>query len=81
MEQKYQIGQKVFLSGAHKGLIEEATVFKYSGGFYTIKFPGGGGTRVRESRLFPSMEAAEEEIKKRQRLLTKVDYMRENHLY
>ena len=81
MDQKYAVGQKVFLSGAHKGLIQEATVFKFSGGFYTIKFTGGGATRVRESRLFPTREAAEENIKKRERLLTKVDYMRENHLY
>ena len=31
-------------------------------GFCTLRFPGGGGTRLRESRLFPSRKQAEAEL-------------------
>ena len=42
--------------------IEEAIVKRFSGGFYTIRFPSGGGIRLRESRLFASKEEAEKSI-------------------
>ena len=58
MEGKYKPGQYVYLSAANKGLVREAMVLKYSGGFYTIRFTGGGGTRVRENRLFLTLEEA-----------------------
>ena len=58
MDGKYKPGQKVFLSGSALHLVKEATVIKYAGGFYTIRFENGGGTRVRESRLFPTKEEA-----------------------
>ena len=58
MNGKYQPGQTVFLTGGNKNLIKEATVLKYTGGFYTIRFENGGGTKVRESRLFPTKEEA-----------------------
>lgn len=75
MQPKYEPGQRVFLSGANASLIREATIKSCSGGLYTIRFSGGGGTRVRESRLFPSREAAEEEVKRRNRLQQKIDYI------
>ena len=59
MNGKYQPGQKVFLTGGNKNLIKEATVLKYTGGFYTIRFNNGGGVKVRESRICPSREEAE----------------------
>ena len=62
MNGKYQPGQKVYLTGSRKDLIREATVLKYTGGFYTIRFESGGGTRVRESRIYPSKEEAEAAI-------------------
>ena len=71
-EPKYIPGQTVFLSGANKSLIKEAKVWKYSGGLYTIKFIGGGGTRVRESRLLPTREAAEKLIKEREERLRRL---------
>ncbi len=58
----YRPGQTVYLSGARSGLIKEATVLKYTGGFYTIRFKNGGGTRVKESRIYPSREEAEAAI-------------------
>ena len=62
MNGKYKPGQKVFLTGGNKNLIKEATVLKYTGGFYTIRFENGGGVKVRESRIYPSREEAEAAI-------------------
>ena len=59
MNGKYQPGQKVFLTGSRVDLIKEATVLKYTGGFYTIRFNNGGGVKVRESRIYPAREEAE----------------------
>ena len=67
MKEKYAPGQKVFLGGGGKHLIKEATIIKYSGGFYIIRFENGGGTRVRESRLFFTKEEAEAAIQNRTR--------------
>ena len=67
MNGKYQPGQKVFLTGGNKNLIKEATVLKYTGGFYTIRFNNGGGVKVRESRIYPSREEAEAAILNRKR--------------
>ncbi len=63
MEGKYRPEQTVYLSGARPDLIKEAAVLKYTGGLYTIRFKNGGGTRVRESRLFPSKQEAETAIR------------------
>ncbi|MBR2552702.1 MAG: hypothetical protein IKF05_06925 [Erysipelotrichaceae bacterium] len=65
MKAKYQEGQKVFLTGARPDLIEEATVFRYAGGMYTIRFKNGGGIRVREDRIYPTRKDAEEAINRR----------------
>ena len=67
MNGKYQPGQLVFLTGGNTHLIKEATVLKYSGGFYTIRFSEGGGTRVRESRIYPSRKEAEDAILNKKR--------------
>ena len=67
MNGKYQPGQKVFLTSSRVDLIKEATVLKYTGGFYTIRFNNGGGVKVRESRIYPSREEAEAAILNRAR--------------
>ena len=67
MNGTYQPGHKVFLTGGNKNLIKEATVLKYTGGFYTIRFENGGGVNVRESRIYPSREEAEAAILNRAR--------------
>ena len=59
MNGKYQPGQKVFLTGGNKNLIKEATVLKYTGGFYTIRFENGGGVKVIESRIRPAWKELE----------------------
>ena len=67
MNGKYQPGQRVFLTGGNKNLIKEATVLKYTGGFYTIRFENGGGSKVRESRIYPAWKELEQAILKRKR--------------
>ena len=67
MNGKYQPGQKVFLTGSRTDLIREATVLKYTGGFYTIRFNNGGGVKVRESRIHPTRKEAEQAILDRKR--------------
>ena len=64
MEKKFKPGDTVYLiSSAH--FIEEATVVMTISGFVTIRFTQrGGGTRVRESRLYATQEEAEATIKK-----------------
>ena len=67
MNGKYQPGQKVFLTEGNKNLIKEATILKYTGGFYTIRIENGGGVKVRESRIYPTRKEAEEAILNRKR--------------
>ncbi len=59
MANKYKTGDTVYIVSSVKW-IKEAKVLKYAGGFYTLKFADtGGGIKVRESRIFPTKEAAE----------------------
>ncbi len=67
MNSKFQPGQKVFLTGGNMHLIKEATVLKYIGGFYTIRFENGGGVKVRESRIYPTRKDAEQAVLTRNR--------------
>ena len=64
METKFKAGETVYLvSNSH--FIEEATVVMTISGFVTIRFTQrGGGTRVRENRLYATREEAEAKIKK-----------------
>lgn len=64
MDMKYLRGDTVYLiSNGH--IIEEATVVMNLAGFVTIRFTKrGGGTRVRESRLYATQEEAEAAVKK-----------------
>ena len=58
---KYQPGDRAFI--IENGMrIREVTVLRNAAGFCTIRFGNGGGTRLRESRLYPTMTEAEAEI-------------------
>ena len=57
MGAKYKPGDIVYIVSTGKQ-IEEAKVIKYGAGFYTIRFKNGGGTKLRESRLFSTKEEA-----------------------
>ena len=64
MEQKYKPGDIAYIV-ANSIFIREVMILKISGGFVTLRFmEGGGAARLRESRLFPSREAAEECVAK-----------------
>ena len=65
MKGKYREGQKVYLTGARPDLIEEATVFRFAGGMYTIRFQNGGGIRVREDRIYATRKEAEDVINRK----------------
>lgn len=63
MPNKYKPGDTIYIVSSVKW-IKEAKVLKYVGGFYTLKFTDtGGGIKLRESRTFPTKEAAEASIK------------------
>ena len=64
MEKKYKPGDTVYLISSAR-FIEEATVVMTVSGFVTIRFTNrGGGTRVRENRLYSTHEKADAAIKK-----------------
>ena len=64
MDTKFQKGDTVYLI-SNNHFIEEATVVMNLAGFVTIRFAKrGGGTRVRENRLYPTREEAEAAVKK-----------------
>lgn len=42
----------------------QARIIAVSGGFYTLKLAGGGGIRLRESRLYATEENAKKAIQK-----------------
>ena len=59
MEAKIEIGSTVFIIESNR-IILEAAVIAQQGDFYTIRFrDGGGGIRLRRSRLFLTHEDAE----------------------
>lgn len=56
---KYNVGDTVFLIESNR-IVREVSIIKSTGDYYTVKFvKGGGGIKVRESRLFATREAAE----------------------
>ena len=56
---RLKAGDVAFLVESNR-IIREVKVVNCSGGMYLIRFPNGGGIRVKEHRLF----ATEEEAKK-----------------
>lgn len=64
MPQKYNVNDTAFIVESNM-LIREVIVKKYAAGLYLISFADGtGGIKVRESRLFPTKEAAEATLPK-----------------
>ena len=63
MTGKYKAGDTVYIVES-KRFIREVVIVKYSGGLYTLRFTdSGGGIKLRENRLFPTKEAAEQSTK------------------
>lgn len=61
MTTEYRAGDTVYII-ENASRIREATVVRTGAGFCTLRFSDGGGTRLRESRLFPSRKQAEVEL-------------------
>lgn len=57
--------------------VRRVQIVNCSGGLYLVRFEGGGGIRVRESRLFPTEEEARKSIPAREvpRRRIPYDYM------
>ena len=64
MTGKYKTGDTAYIV-ANRIFVKEVTIIKYSGGLYTLRLSDtGGGLKLRENRLFPTKEAAEQSIKR-----------------
>lgn len=61
--QKYQIGDIAYFIQS-KRFIREGKLMQRSGDVFLFRFIEGGGIRIRESRLFPTEEAAQAELDK-----------------
>ncbi len=63
MKSKYNPGDKAFIVESSR-FIREVTIVKIAGGLATLRFAdANGGVKLRESRLFPTKEEAENSIK------------------
>ena len=66
MQSKFNPGDIAYIVESNH-YIREVEVVKAAAGFCTIRFTDhGGGIKVRESRLFPSKEAAEASLPKKE---------------
>lgn len=55
-------GDTAFIIESNR-IIREVEIVRNTGGFYLIRFKdSGGGIKVRENRLFPTREEAEENL-------------------
>lgn len=61
MVKKYLSGDTVYIV-ENASRVRAATVVRSSGGFCLLRLYGGGGTRLRETRLFRTTEEAKESI-------------------
>ena len=65
MATKYNPGDTAFIVESSR-FIREVRVLKIAGGFATLQFADSdGGIKLRESRLFPTKEAAEASLPKK----------------
>ena len=58
---KYAQGDRVYII-ENGSRVRDAEVLRCAAGFCTIRFRNGGGTRLRESRLYKTIAEAEAEI-------------------
>ena len=64
-ESKYKPDDTAYIIESYR-IIREVRILRIVGGFYTIQFTDtGGGMKLRESRLFPTEEAAKASIQAR----------------
>ncbi len=64
MPMKYKPGDKAYIVENNR-IIREVTIISHKAGFCTFRFVGrDGGTKLRETRVFPTEEEAKRSIKK-----------------
>lgn len=61
MQEKLEVGSHVFIIESNR-TITEVVVAARQGDFYTVRFLNGGAIQLRQSRIFPTREAAEMKI-------------------
>lgn len=64
---KYEIGSTAYIVESNH-TVREVTIVSRKGEFYTVRFENGkGGIRLKEHRIFPSQEVAEESFPKKEK--------------
>lgn len=61
--QKFNLGDIAYMVESNY-IIREGKIISKDGGFFLLRFTEGGGTRVKEHRLFKTEEEAQAEIDK-----------------
>lgn len=61
MQERPEIGSHVFIVESNR-TVTEVMVAEKKGDFYTLRFLNGGAIKLRQSRIFPFREDAEEQI-------------------
>ena len=65
VESKYKPDDTAYIIESNR-IIRKVKILMFAGGLYTIQFTDtGGGMKIRESRLFPTEEAAKASIQAR----------------
>lgn len=64
---KYEIGSTAFIIESNR-FIREVVIVRQKGSFYIVRFADGtGGIQLKEHRIFPSREAAEQNLPKKEK--------------
>lgn len=61
MQERPEVGSHVFIVESNR-TVTEVIVAARRGDFYTLRFLNGGAIKLRQSRIFPSREEAEQKI-------------------
>ena len=77
MQERPEVGSHVFIVESNR-TVTEVIVAARRGDFYTLQFLNGGAIKLRQSRIFPTREEAEQKIPARveetRRLSSPYDY-------
>ena len=77
MQERPEVGSHVFIVESNR-TVTEVIVAARRGDFYTLRFLNGGAIKLRQSRIFPSREEAEQKIpariEEKRRLTSPYDY-------
>lgn len=63
---EYEIGSKAFIIESNR-ILREVTIVRKNSDFYIVRFDNNGSIQLRKSRIFPTREAAEQHLSKKDR--------------